>query len=144
MLLDFKAQYVESSQQNGISRLIVDIDSDMAFTLMRQLIDELERSKLGDSAVPKWSISDLQGVSLIRLHGKIVLFVGKRKAIMECLVRANGEPVNYETLHAAGWKGDPYDPDVVKRAIDHLSRELKKLDPKSMVKVASKTALLIE
>ena len=63
---------------------------------------------------------------------------------MECLVRANGEPVGYTVLHEAGWKGDTYYPDLIKDGIKNLKRTLKKMNTKSTVKIHKETAQLLE
>lgn len=125
-------------------RHVVGIDLETAYELMRQLIDGIERSKSDIPVVPKWSITELKGHSVIRLHGKAVVFTGKRKAIMECLVRSGGEPVDYGTLHAAGWGDSFYDPDVIKKAIGNLKRDLQKINAESTVKISEETAQLVD
>lgn len=113
-----------------------------AVALIKLLADKIAETT---AEIPsKWSIVDAHGVSIIKLHGKTVTFSGKEKSIMECLVRANGEPVSYKVLHAAGWGDGFYDPDVIKDGIKNIKRTLKKMEVGSTVRIRKESAQLLE
>lgn len=142
MLIEFNAIQFKHRTQDGSVRLAVGLDRDEAFDLVRRLITAIERDEKRRKKRKPWEIIETKWVSVIKIHGKKIDFRGKEKAIMECLVRADGKPVTYETLHNNGWDGS-YDPDIIKDGIKNLNRTLKKMEVGIAVRIKNKTAQLL-